>query len=55
MSEEERTELEQFKQKYPIVSSNDYARMDVEERTEYLHFLDLLAMEYHINNPDEEE
>lgn len=55
MSEKERTELEQLKQRYPIVSSNDYARMDAEERVLYFHFLDLLAKEYHLNNPDEEE
>jgi hypothetical protein len=54
MSEQEQQELAQLKERWPIVSSNDYARMDTEERTLYLHFLDLLAMEYHLNNPDKE-
>jgi hypothetical protein len=34
MSEQEQQELRQLKERWSIVSSNDYARMDAEERTQ---------------------
>lgn len=55
MSEEEREELEQLKRKYPIVSANDYKRMNAEERADYMHFLDLLEKEFYLEHADEDE
>jgi hypothetical protein len=54
MSEQEISELAQLKEQYPIVSANDYARMDEQERVRYFHFLDLLEKEIHLNAPEDE-
>lgn len=54
MNEQEMSELAQLKEEYPIVSANDYARMDQDEHGKYFHFLDLLEKEIHLNAPEDE-